>query len=61
MEEEKPKDTIPLDSVKDKLQDYEKKKEEYRLRHYLHYHLVKKKNTKKTFQIEHGDLKVSFD
>lgn len=34
---------IPLEAIKDKLPMYEEKKEEYRLRHYLYYHVIKKK------------------
>lgn len=45
------KKIIPLESIKDKLPMYEEKKEEYRLRHYLYYHVIKKKkaNQKITF------------
>jgi hypothetical protein len=34
---------ISLESIKHKLIDYEEKKEEYRLRHYLYYHVIRKK------------------
>jgi hypothetical protein len=57
--EEKP--AIPLEHIQDKLPDFEVKKEEYKLRHYLAYHVVKKKNTKRKFIVEHGNLKISFD
>ena len=57
----KPAIEIGLEVIKDKLPDFETKKEEYKLRHYLAYHVVKKKATKKKFEIEHGPLKISFD
>lgn len=59
---EKKGDPVELEKIKDKLPEFEKKKEEYKLRHYLAYHVIKKKSIKKTFQIErNGDLNVSFD
>lgn len=59
---EQKSEPIDLEKLRDKLPDFEKKKEEYKLRHYLAYHVVKKKSIKKKFEIErNGDLKVSFD
>jgi hypothetical protein len=58
---EKDKKEIPLDTLKDKLPDFEEKKELYKLRHYLHYHLVKKKKSKETFEVSHTPHVVKFD
>lgn len=52
---------IQLESIKDQLPDFEEKKELYKLRHYLHYHVVKKKKSKETFEISHKPTKISFD
>lgn len=57
---EQPKE-IPLDAIKDKLPDYEEKKELYKLRHYLHYHLVKKKKVKQTIAVDRTPSVVKFD
>ena len=60
MDETKPA-PIPLEAVKDKLPEFDAKKEEYRLRHYLAYHVVKKRSQKKEFKVEHEPVKISFD
>ena len=63
--EEKKKETeekiIPLESIKDKLVDYEEKKEEYKLRHYLYYHVIRKKKVNQGIQITKDAENVVFD
>jgi hypothetical protein len=59
MEDKKPE--ISLEEVKSKLPEFDAKKEEYRLRHYLAYHVVKKRSQKKEFKVEHEPVKISFD
>jgi len=62
MEQSKePPKEIPLEAIKDKLPDFEDKKDLYKLRHYLHYHLVKKKKVQQTVQIDHTPFVVKFD
>jgi hypothetical protein len=62
MDEKKEEDKIvPLDKIADKLPDYEEKKEIYKLRHYLMYHVVRKKKVKKGITIVNGSSTVSFD
>ena len=60
MDKEKPKE-IPLDAIKDTLPNFEDKKDLYKLRHYLHYHLVKKKKVKQTIEVDRTPLVVKFD
>jgi hypothetical protein len=60
MEAEKPKE-IPLEAIKDKLPDFDEKKDLYKLRHYLHYHVVKKKKAQQTIQFIREPLVVKFD
>jgi len=48
---------IPLESIKDKLPMYEEKKEEYRLRHYLYYHVIKKKKANQGITFHKKDNK----
>jgi hypothetical protein len=55
------KKEIPLDDIKDKLPEFDEKKELYKLRHYLHYHVNKKKKTKEKFEINHTPHVVKFD
>ena len=43
---------IPLESIKHKLVDYDEKKEEYRLRHYLYYHVIRKKKVSQQIVIK---------
>lgn len=52
---------IALDKIKDTLPDYEEKKEMYKLRHYLAYHVVKKRKVKQTFEISKEPFIVKFD
>jgi hypothetical protein len=61
MDEKKDKKEIPLDALKDKLPQFDAKKEEYRLRHYLAYHVVKKSSKQRDFKVEHEPVKISFD
>jgi hypothetical protein len=61
MDKEKEKKEIPLEAIKDTLPDYEDKKDLYKLRHYLHYHLVKKKKVKQTMEVSHTPYVVKFD
>ncbi len=49
------KNIIPLESIKDKLPMYDEKKEEYRLRHYLYYHVIKKKKANQIITIRKKD------
>lgn len=51
------KKIIPLESIKDKLPMYEEKKEEYRLRHYLYYHVIKKKKANQKIEFFKVDTK----
>jgi hypothetical protein len=60
MEKEKPKE-IPLEAIKDTLPNFEDKKDLYKLRHYLHYHLVKKKKVRQTIEFNHTPFIVKFD
>ena len=48
-------------SIQDKLPEFEEKKDLYKLRHYLHYHVVKKKKAKQTMEISHVPFVVKFD
>ena len=53
---------IPLDAIKDQLPQYDEKKEMYKLRHFLYYHVIKKKSANETFEIDtKAKTKVSFD
>jgi hypothetical protein len=52
---------VPLEAIKDKLPEFENKKDLYKLRHYLHYHVVKKKKAKQTVQFDHTPFVVKFD
>lgn len=62
MEQSKePPKEIPLEAIKDKLPDYENKKDLYKLRHYLHYHLVKKKKVQQTIEVDRTPFVVKFD
>jgi len=51
---------IPLESIKHKLVDYEEKKEEYRLRHYLYYHVIRKKKVNQGIKISKEAESVEF-
>jgi hypothetical protein len=63
--EDAPKKTevkeIPLESIKHKLVDYEEKKEEYRLRHYLYYHVIRKKKVNTGIRITKEAESVDFN
>jgi hypothetical protein len=48
---------IPLEKIQDKLPNFEEKKEEYRLRHYLYYHVIKKKKTNQKIEFHKKDKK----
>jgi hypothetical protein len=62
MEQSKePSKEIPLETLKDKLPEFEEKKELYKLRHYLHYHVVKKKKAQQTIQVIKEPYLVKFD
>jgi hypothetical protein len=50
-----------LEEIKDQLPQYEEKKEMYKLRHFLHYHVIKKKKVNQKIEITKKDIKVSFD
>lgn len=52
---------ISLDKIKDTLPDFEEKKEMYKLRHYLAYHVVKKKKVKQTFEVKKDPIIIKFD
>jgi hypothetical protein len=52
---------IPLESIKHKLVDYEEKKEEYKLRHYLYYHVIRKKKVNTGIKITKDNDNVTFD
>lgn len=56
-----PKKEVPLEAIKDTLPDFDEKKELYKLRHYLHYHVVKKKKTKQVIQIDNKPSVIKFD
>jgi hypothetical protein len=58
---DKEKKQIPLEAIKDSLPNYEDKKDLYKLRHYLHYHLVKKKKAQQTIEFNHTPFVVKFD
>jgi hypothetical protein len=60
MEKEKPKE-IPLEEIKNTLPEFEQKKDLYKLRHYLHYHVVKKKKAQQTIQFIREPIIVKFD
>lgn len=63
MEEKKKTEVkeIPLESIKHKLVDYEEKKEEYRLRHYLYYHVIRKKKITNGIKVSKEPENVEFD
>jgi hypothetical protein len=63
MEEKKKTEVkvIPLESIKDKLVDYEEKKEEYKLRHYLYYHVIRKKKVNSGIKISKDGENVTFN
>lgn len=53
---------IPLDAIKDQLPQYDEKKETYKLRHYLFYHVIKKKSANEKLEITaKANTKVSFE
>jgi hypothetical protein len=52
---------IPLEKIKDTLPEFEEKKEMYKLRHYLAYHVVKKRKVKQTFVINKDPIIIKFD
>jgi hypothetical protein len=51
---------IPLESIKHKLVDYEEKKEEYRLRHYLYYHVIRKKKVNQGIKVSKEPEQIDF-
>lgn len=61
MDDSKEVKVIPLESIKDKLPNYEEKKEEYRLRHYLYYHVIRKKKLSQGLQYDDKKVTVKFD
>jgi uncharacterized protein YccT (UPF0319 family) len=42
---------IPLEQIKDKLPHFDEKKEAYKLRHHLYYHVIKKKSVNEKFEV----------
>lgn len=53
---------IPLEDISKKITGFDEKKEEYKLRYYLYYHLKKKKKAiKGGIQIEHKSEIIKFD
>jgi len=52
---------IPLEKIQDKLPNFEEKKEEYRLRHYLYYHVVKKKKANQKIEFYTKEKKENED
>lgn len=53
---------IPLEDISKKITGYDEKKEEYKLRYYLYYHLKKKKKAiKGGIQVVHKQEIIKFD
>lgn len=53
---------ISLDTIKDQLPQYDEKKEMYKLRHYLFYHVIRKKSAHEKLEITtKANTIVSFD
>jgi len=61
MDDSKEVKVIPLESIKDKLPNFEEKKEEYRLRHHLYYHVIRKKKLSQGLQYDDKKVTVKFD
>jgi uncharacterized surface protein with fasciclin (FAS1) repeats len=55
---------IAVEKLADKLPEYNEKKDEYKLRQFLYYHVIKKKKPVKVLEVQtnkDADLKIRFD